>query len=1104
MNEIQDRASSVILLNLRWKEMENVLDSAQTSVEERLREAISREDELKKRTNKIEEGIERREKFVKDRLEELKVKEEELGRQFRDLELGKKNNEEMLREVELKQKQLEGLKLKEEEFVLKEKGLERQLKNLEFSVEQCEQQRNEVKLLEKMVKDKLEEIGLKEKDLENCLRECGLKEEQFVLKEESLGKRCMEFELKEKALEERRRDLEFSVKQCEQQREEVKLMEKLVKEQLEEVGLKEKDLEKCLKEYELKEEQFGLKEKILEKHCMEFELEDKAFKERCRDLEVKVKQYEQDYKRLEVTEKRTQQQLEEIKRKEEEFGLKERDFGQRCRDVVLSENCLQKGLKDLELKSEQCEERFREVMLMEESVSTQSKLIKEKEEQFRLKMNHLEQLSRDLTMKETSLEKSYQDLEEKQKYNEDCLREVELKEKQLEESSDDLGRKYKLQFEDVEYKVKQCDKRFMELMLKEKLVKDQFEQIEAKEQQLGLKESHFEQRLKDFELKEKGLELHYQELGAKEKHCDECLRKLKLRGKEIEELSAERRRKYDQQSSDLEFNVKKCEQQFKDLKSKEKKLVEWSKELERKRSLASALHAQVEWSTKIAADAPLGAMTTVSSNELASNHLKGSKQAKQKVHGFANVIDKGVDMPIPDAAPKGLGSSRITKNKRIRKLVDKSDESFETGSETETGDAIGHEDCGNNSGLNSKANAGCPPRKSSRQKQHISYAEKSIDGDIVSSPWKRSKVTAAPKTNEKKVDDYAKKKDNSVVPTVVSVKCPKEVTCKASKAGESKGKEAEPVNKIDKLSPVNCGSDVKLSPQEIEYPEPEFSDFEKQRAENCFAVNQVWAMYDTLDGMPRFYAWINKVFNPGFKLQITWLEPYPDEKLEQNWVDLDLPVCCGKYYSGYTETCVDRLMFSHRIDPIKSFGKCFLVYPKKGEIWALFRDWDINWISEPENHKPSCRYDFVEVLTDFDEEAGIVVSHVGKVKGFVSIFRQTARYGVLSFKVSPRELYRFSHQIPSFKMTGKERDVPVGSFELDPASVPPNLDELVDPGDDLLDCNLTQTEGNSTSIDAFENTNTQKMCERNGLSTDCFKPRRSPRDLSRKGHQVNV
>ncbi|KAK8589759.1 hypothetical protein V6N12_024150 [Hibiscus sabdariffa] len=235
--------------------------------------------------------------------------------------------------------------------------------------------------------------------------------------------------------------------------------------------------------------------------------------------------------------------------------------------------------------------------------------------------------------------------------------------------------------------------------------------------------------------------------------------------------------------------------------------------------------------TKIAGDATLGTMITVSSEELASNHLKGSKQ-------------------------------------------DKSDGSCETSSETETEDAVGQEDCGNNIGLNSKANAGRPSRKSSRQKQHISYAEKSIDDDI--------------------------KKANSVSPIVASVKHAKEVTHKANVAGESKWKEEEPVNKTDKLSLDNCGSDLKPSPQEIEYPEPEFSDFEKQRAENYFAVNQVWAHWMACQD-----------FMPGSigcsiltsKLQITWLEPYPDEKNEQNWADLDLPVSCGKYYNGYTETC---------------------------------------------------------------------------------------------------------------------------------------------------------------------------------------------------------
>ncbi|KAH1083189.1 hypothetical protein J1N35_022950 [Gossypium stocksii] len=263
-----------------------------------------------------------------------------------------------------------------------------------------------------------------------------------------------------------------------------------------------------------------------------------------------------------------------------------------------------------------------------------------------------------------------------------------------------------------------------------------------------------------------------------------------------------------------------------------------------------------------------------------------------------------------------------------------------------------------------------------------------------------------------------------------------------AKAGESKGKEEEPVSETDKVPPVishlESGAGVNLSSEVLEYPDPEFSDFEKQRAENCFAVNQVWAIYDSLDSMPRFYARIKKVFNPGFKLRISWLEADPEEENEQNWVDQNLPVSCGKYSNGSAEDCVDRLVFSHQIYPIKSCGKfgC-LVYPKKGEVWALFKDWNINWASEPENHKPPYRYDFVEVLTNFDKEMGIWVSHLDKVKGFVSIFKQTARDGVICFRLSLGELYRFSHQIPSVKMTGKEREgVPAGSFELDPASLP--------------------------------------------------------------------
>ncbi|KAL4388393.1 hypothetical protein GQ457_09G020960 [Hibiscus cannabinus] len=324
MNEIQDRASSILSLNLQWKDIESVLDSAQRIIEERIKEVNSKEDEVQEHANKLKKEIERKEKLVKDKFEELRIKEEDLGRQFRDLELGRKCYEERLRAVELKQRELEELKLKEEEFGLKEKAFE---------------------------------------------------------------KLCGDFELEKKDLQRRRKDLELGEKQCEEQRKEVNLMEKT--------------------------KSFG-------KRCMEFELEEKTFKERCRDLEINNKQYKHERKRLKAIEKWVQKQLEEIKGKEEEFE-------ERCKN----------------------------------------------------------------------------------------------------------------------------------------------------------------------ELKEKGLELREWELEENEKHCDEYLRKVKLR-EEIEELFAEQRRKYEQQSSHLEFNVKSCKQRFKDLESKEKKLAELSKQQETIRGLASALHPQVK------------------------------------------------------------------------------------------------------------------------------------------------------------------------------------------------------------------------------------------------------------------------------------------------------------------------------------------------------------------------------------------------------------------------------------------------------------------------------------------------------------------------------
>ncbi|KAK1380192.1 DnaJ subfamily B member like [Heracleum sosnowskyi] len=240
--------------------------------------------------------------------------------------------------------------------------------------------------------------------------------------------------------------------------------------------------------------------------------------------------------------------------------------------------------------------------------------------------------------------------------------------------------------------------------------------------------------------------------------------------------------------------------------------------------------------------------------------------------------------------------------------------------------------------------------------------------------------------------------------------------------------------------------DAKTEPETFDYPDPDFSDFDINRDEKKFAAGQIWAVYDTRDAMPRFYAQIGKVFHPKFKLRITWLEADPDDKDEIKWAEEDLPVSCGNFRQGSSENTEDRLMFSHVVSWEKGNSRnTYKIYPKKGETWALFKRWNINWSSDPENHR-KYEYEFVEVLSDYADGTAISVAYLGKVKGYVCLFCRTKQGGVDIFQVEPKEIFRFSHRIPSFQVTGENLiDELKGSFELDPVCLPPNLQEIDPP-----------------------------------------------------------
>ncbi|EOA20118.1 hypothetical protein CARUB_v10000401mg [Capsella rubella] len=256
----------------------------------------------------------------------------------------------------------------------------------------------------------------------------------------------------------------------------------------------------------------------------------------------------------------------------------------------------------------------------------------------------------------------------------------------------------------------------------------------------------------------------------------------------------------------------------------------------------------------------------------------------------------------------------------------------------------------------------------------------------------------------------------------------------------------------------NTSSEVAVQPNTFECVGPTFNNFDKLREEVNFAVGQTWAIYDTVDGVPRLYAKIIKVSAPCFGLRITYLEPDPDNEKEIQWFEEDLPVSVGKFRLANNQNTKDRSIFSHVIHcnelsntrcfsrSCYSFNTChFSVSPRKGETWALFKNWEIKWSSEPDSHR-NYQYEFVEVLSDYADEGGVYVAYLHKAKGFASVFFRigTGYDGI--FRILPHSLYRFSHRVPSFKLTEVEgTGVPKDAYELDQAALPEKIEEIIVP-----------------------------------------------------------
>nr|KYP54719.1 Chaperone protein dnaJ [Cajanus cajan] len=189
----------------------------------------------------------------------------------------------------------------------------------------------------------------------------------------------------------------------------------------------------------------------------------------------------------------------------------------------------------------------------------------------------------------------------------------------------------------------------------------------------------------------------------------------------------------------------------------------------------------------------------------------------------------------------------------------------------------------------------------------------------------------------------------------------------------------------------------------VDVPDPDFHDFFKDRTERSFDKNQVWAVYDNDDGMPRCYAMIHNIIslNP-FMMQISWLNPNTN-----------------------------------------STDGAISIYPRKGDVWAIYRNWSPDW-NELTEDEIIRKFDVVEVLEDFFEGHGIDVIPLVKVAGYKTVFHH--HLDPSEIRIIPREeMFRFSHQIPSHLLTGQEApDAPKGCRVLDPAATPLELLQVIE------------------------------------------------------------
>ncbi|CAD6263963.1 unnamed protein product [Miscanthus lutarioriparius] len=232
-------------------------------------------------------------------------------------------------------------------------------------------------------------------------------------------------------------------------------------------------------------------------------------------------------------------------------------------------------------------------------------------------------------------------------------------------------------------------------------------------------------------------------------------------------------------------------------------------------------------------------------------------------------------------------------------------------------------------------------------------------------------------------------------------------------------------------------------PVSIDVPDPDFHDFDKDRTEKAFDSDQVWATYDSEDGMPRLYVMVQKVLSMRpFRIRMSFLNSKSNIELAPiNWVASGFQKTCGDFRVGRYQVSETVNIFSHKVSWTKGPRGIIRIVPQKGDTWALYRNWSPDW-NELTPDDVIYKYEIVEVIDDFTEQ-GLTVIPLLKVAGFKAVFHRHMDPKEVR-RIPKEELFRFSHRVPSRLLTGEEgNNAPKGCHELDPAATPVDLLKVI-------------------------------------------------------------